>query len=245
MWNIDFISEEDFQKNIKETVLSYYNAMNSIDLNRFNSNLIDPIKLIFDMKVYGKTPQILIEDEINRQVDKTNSNSIGYFNQNMFKYIKNCEVPNHGFDVIYIDPVNNNKYYIEMKNKHNTMNSDSSNNVFNKMKNKLEEEPNATCYLVEVIAKKSQNERWTFKDNNDERIRRVSIDQFYYQVTGIKNAFKLLCDKLPAELDIVLKRLINEEQNDNVVFSQLLEINPDIIKSMFKLAFKTYEGFDE
>ena len=93
MWNISFISEEDFQKNIKDTVLNYFGTMNSVDLNSFNSNIIDPIKLIFDMKVYGKTPESLINDEINRQIDKTNSNSIGYFNQYMFKYIQNCEVP--------------------------------------------------------------------------------------------------------------------------------------------------------
>ena len=38
----------------------------------------------------------------------------------------------------------------------------------------------------------------------------------------------------------------NEEGNkDNLVLVQLREINPDIIKSMFFLAFNDYEGFKE
>lgn len=243
MWNISFIKESDFQQNIKDTVLNYFGAMNSVDLNSFNSNIIDPIKLIFDMKVYGKTPKTLIDDEINRQIDKTNSNSIGYFNQYMFKYIANCEVPDYGFDVIYTNPVTGKKIYVEMKNKHNTMNSDSSNNVFNKMKNKLEEDPDGTCYLVEVIATRSQNIVWSKNGNTDERIRRVSIDQFYYEVTGVEDAFKQLCDILPEELDIVIKNITRDTNSENTVLNQLSEIDPNIIKSMFLLAFSSYKGF--
>lgn len=244
MWNISFIAESDFQQNIKDTVLNYFGAMNSVDLNSFNSNIIDPIKLIFDMKVYGKTPKTLIDDEINRQIDKTNSNSIGYFNQYMFKYVANCEVPDYGFDVIYTNPTTGKKIYVEMKNKHNTMNSDSSNNVFNKMTNKLEEEPDAICYLVEVIATRSQNIVWSKNGNTDERIRRVSIDQFYYEVTGIEDAFKQICDALPEQLDIVIRNLTRDANGENTVLNQLVEINPDIIKSMFLLAFSSYKGFN-
>ena len=39
------------------------------------------------------------------------------------------------------------------------------------------------------------------KSNIDERIRRVSIDRFYYMVTGEINAFKNLCDVLPDKID--------------------------------------------
>ena len=245
MWEIPFITEEDFQLNIENAVKEYFNAIKSVDLVKFNSNLIDPIKLIFDMKIYNKSPETLIEDEINRQIDRTNSNTIGYFNQNMFKYIKNCEVPKQGFDVIYTNPNNGEKIYVEMKNKHNTMNNDSSNNVYNKMLNKLRDEPDATCYLVEIIAKKSQNKIWNIHGNTNERIRRVSIDKFYYEVTGIKNAFKMICDNLPKQLDIVIKKIMRDENQENIVFNQFKKIDSDIIKSMFLLVFSTYEGFKE
>lgn len=245
MWDIKFISEEDFQRNIENTVRSYFNAIKSVDLNQFNSNIIDPIKLVFDMKVYHKTPNDLIDDEINRQIDKTNSNSIGYFNQNMFKYIDNCEVPSHGFDVIYTNPKNGEKIYVEMKNKHNTMNSGSANSVYERMINKVKDEPSCKCYLVEVIAKKSQNILWKEQGNTDERIRRVSIDKFYEEVTGERTAFKQLCDVLPEELDKVLDRLKYGTMKNNEVLNQLEDLNPNVVKAMFLLAFNSYEGFNE
>ena len=41
-----------------------------------------------------------------------------------------------------------------MKNKHNTMNSSSSQKTYIKLQQKLLEDSNATCYLVEIIAKR-------------------------------------------------------------------------------------------
>ena len=81
-YNLGFISNEDIYQHVKETVGLY---RNKIDLEQFNSNIIDPIKLTFDSKIYGKTFEEIIEAECIRQVDKTNTNHIGYFHQNLFK----------------------------------------------------------------------------------------------------------------------------------------------------------------
>lgn len=51
-WNLGFISEEDFKKHVRATIMKYGEKLESYDLKRFNSNLIDPIKLIFDKSVY-------------------------------------------------------------------------------------------------------------------------------------------------------------------------------------------------
>ena len=51
-WSLDFISEEDFKKHVRATIMKYGEKLESYDLKRFNSNLIDPIKLIFDKSVY-------------------------------------------------------------------------------------------------------------------------------------------------------------------------------------------------
>ena len=96
-------------------------------------------------------------------MDKSNSNNIGYFQQNIFKYIfhkntqeTNWSVPKQGFDIINdVD-----KIYVEMKNKHNTMNSSSSQKTYTRMQKKVLNIPTATCMLVEVIAKNSQNIEW-------------------------------------------------------------------------------------
>ena len=75
--------------------------MKDVDLAEFNKNIIDPIKLCFDKGFYNKKFEDIIKMEINRQHDKSNTNAIGYFHQNMFKYIDKCEVPKVGWDVIY------------------------------------------------------------------------------------------------------------------------------------------------
>ena len=123
---LSFISDEDLEKHIIETLNTYREVLKSINLQEFNKNLIDPIKLTFDSIVYKKTFEQLINDEIARQRDKTNTNAIGYFHQNIFRYIANCEVPKTGFDIIYTKSNTKNKIYVEMKNKHNTMNSSAS-----------------------------------------------------------------------------------------------------------------------
>ncbi len=103
-YNLDFISDADLYHHVRETVLKYRFY---IDLKKFNQNLIDPIKLTFDSAIYhgGFNNNILItiiENEIERQMDKSNTNHIGYFHQNIFRWIAKNEgwiVPDKGFDV--------------------------------------------------------------------------------------------------------------------------------------------------
>ena len=88
--------------------------------------------------VYNESWSELVKSEIFRQRDKSNNNSIGYFHQRMFQYISGCRVPDNGkeggWDVIYensngiILPEGDivHTIYVEMKNKHNTMNSASA-----------------------------------------------------------------------------------------------------------------------
>ncbi|WP_297485301.1 Eco47II family restriction endonuclease, partial [Sulfurimonas sp.] len=220
------------------------------NLKEFNKNLIDPIKLTFDSKVYGKTIEEIIESESIRQMDKSNSNNIGYFQQNIFKYIynqntrqTNWSVPKQGFDIVNdID-----KIYVEMKNKHNTMNSSSSQKTYMRMSSKLNNMPEATCMLVEVIAKNSQNIPWKISLDGEpishNNIRRVSIDKFYEIVTGEKEAFKQLVEALPKVMDDVLEE-IQQNGMENTVFEELRGIDENILKSLYLLSFQRYEGFE-
>ena len=81
-YNLGFISDADIYEHVESTMMQY---RRSIDLKSFNKNLIDPIKLTFDSKIYGQDLQQTIESECLRQVDKTNNNCIGYFHQTIFK----------------------------------------------------------------------------------------------------------------------------------------------------------------
>ena len=240
-YNLGFISDNDIYGHVKETVQRY---SADIDLKEFNKNIVDPIKLTFDAKVYGRTMEEVVASECMRQMDKSNNNHIGYFHQNLFRYAGNGWTdPEQGFDV-----VNEEKHiFVEMKNKHNTMNSAAAQKTYMKMQQKIIRDGKATCMLVEVIATRSQNKTWIATVDRErfenEHIRRVSIDKFYEVVFNDPLAFVKLCKALPIILDDVIIEL-GSSTNRNTVFAELAAISPDIMKSLYLLAFKTYEGFD-
>lgn len=239
---LGFISDEQIYSHVKDTVESY---RREITLSQFNENIVDPIKLTFDSKVYGKTIEQAIEDECFRQIDKSNSNRIGYFHQNIFKYAGNgWNVPKEGFDV-----ENKERHiFVELKNKHDTMNSASFRKTYIKMQAKLLDDDQATCYLVETIAKKSKDEPWRItlgqKERSHNRIRRMSMDKFYELVFGDHLAFYKLCIALPSIIADVLSDNDDFAFN-NTVFQELSKGHADSLTSLYLIAFATYEGFDQ
>ncbi len=270
MWPLSFISEDDFLKHIQETIEKYGEKLNSFDLKEFNKNLIDPIKLIFDKSVYGATWEEIVSNEIFRQRDKSNNNDIGYFHQRIFQYIKNCSVPengkNGGWDVIYEDGVGItlpdgsvvHSIYVELKNKHNTMNSSSAGKTFIKMQNQLLKNDDCACFLVEAIAKSSQNIKWeTTVDKqrvSHKLIRRVSIDQFYALVTGQEDAFHQICMVLPSAIKKAMTCLKNVDVPKDTVYEEIMQIakvrnNREddylIAMAVYMLGFGSYNGFQE
>lgn len=240
-YNLGFISNEHIYEHVKKTVESY---RREITIDQFNENIIDPIKLTFDAKVYGKSFHQAIEDECFRQIDKSNTNRIGYFHQNLFRYAGNgWVVPKEGFDV-----ENATRHiYVEMKNKHNTMNSASSQKTYMKMQGKLLEDDEATCYLVEVISKRSRDDAWRItldgKPREHKKIRRMSMDKFYELVFGVKDAFYQLCKVLPD----IIEDVVTDNPGlalKNTVYEDLVKEHSDILAGLYLLAFNTYEGFE-
>lgn len=240
-YNLGFISNEDIFNHVKNTVLQY---STNIDLKDFNKNIIDPVKLTFDAKVYGRTMKEVVIAECIRQMDKHNNNHVGYFHQNLFNYAGNgWAVPKEGFDV-----ANEGRHiFVVMKDKHNTMNSTALRKTYIKMQHKLVNDKDATCMLVEAIAEQSQNKTWVVTVDkerfNNPKIRRVSMDKFYEIVFGDATAFMRLCKALPDILDDVISSLRVAKQK-NTVFEELEAISPDVTQSLYLLAFKSYDGFD-
>lgn len=245
-YNISFIKQEDFEQHVAATIKTYNNTLKAINLARFNSNVIDPIKLTFDKALFKKSIEEIIELEIHRQRDKSNTNAIGYFHQHMFKYIANCEVPDRGFDVIFTR-ANGRKIYVEMKNKHNTMNSSSAQKTYIGMQNKILKNPDDECFLVEVLAPIARDMPWGCSINGqhvtDNRIRRVSIDKFYQLVTGIDGAFYQICRQLPFTIEKLIELYEVDTVETDTVISELKNKNPDMLKAIYMLAFETYDSF--
>ncbi|MCD7800593.1 MAG: Eco47II family restriction endonuclease [Ruminococcus sp.] len=245
-YNLKFISQCDFENHVKNTIKSYKQTLETIDLKKFNANIIDPIKMTFDKYIFNKTFSRIIEDEISRQRDKSNNNAIGYFHQNIFKYFNNCEVPKEGWDVIFIKN-NGTKIFVEMKNKHNTMNSSSSQKTYIQMQNQIMKCPNDQCFLVEAIAPKSKNIPWSCSVNKqhleDTRIRRVSMDKFYTIVTGEKDAFYQMCMQLPITIEKIISQSDRLFVQEDTVIKELNALDIDMQLALYKLAFNSYDGF--
>lgn len=186
----------------------------------------------------------------------------------MFQYISGCRVPDNGkeggWDVIYensngiILPEGDivHTIYVEMKNKHNTMNSASAGKTYIKMQDQLLRNDDCACYLVEAIAKKSQNIKWETSVNGNKvshkRIRRVSIDQFYALVTGEADALYQICMVLPDVIAEVIKDGSSVSVPKDTVLEELSNIAKNIDASseelsmamaMYLLGFSSYSGF--
>ena len=192
-----------------------------------------------------------------------------YFHQRIFQYIADCHVPDNGkeggWDVIFQkdegiqlpdgDVVHT--VYVEMKNKHNTMNSSAAGKTYIKMQSQLLDDDDCACFLVEAIAKKSQNIKWSTtvdgKNVSHKKIRRVSLDQFYALVTGQEDALYQMCMVLPK----VIEKVVLEGGEDicvphDTVLAELKRVAGQMgehdeglamAMAIYLLGFSTYKGF--
>lgn len=269
MWNeIDFITEENLKRHVAETIKKYDKKLIPYDLKYFNRNIIDPVKLLFDKMVYSASWEGIIANEIFRQRDKANNNDIGYFHQTIFKYMNNCEVPNNGdkggWDIIYTNPngilipgtdTNVHRIYVEMKNKHNTMNSTATGKTYIKMQNQILNDDDCACFLVEVISKHSGNFVWNPSVDgvkvSHKLIRRVSVDNFYTLVTGDDRAFYKICRVLPDVIEEVINSRTEVTVPNDTAFEDIKEMarqfgepnDFNIAMAFYMLGFGQYPSF--
>lgn len=245
-YRLRFISDADLYDHTKETVKRFRTGMT---LEQFKSNIVDPIKMTFDTHVYGKSVEDVIDSEVMRQLNKSNENLIGNFHQNMFKFVGGgWEVPQTGADGFDVE--NHERHiFAEIKNKHNTMNSSSAKSVHSHMRGLIQGDTRACCYLVEIVAKTSQDIPWKLassplREDRQERLRRISIDRFYEIVTGDPTAFRDLCSVLGRVIDDILE----EDPNvvgENSVLKELKLEDGDVLRTIFKMSFGSYRGFDD
>jgi len=259
MWPLSFISDADFTKHIEATIRQYGDKLTPFNTKKFNKNLIDPIKLIFDKTVYGFSWEAIVKNEIFRQRDKSSNNDIGYFHQRIFQYATDCSVPKKGWDIVFTKPTGIqisdddivSRVFVEMKNKHNTMNSSASGKTYINMQSQLLEDDDCACFLVEVIAKQSQNIPWAVsvdgQQKKHKRIRRVSIDQFYALVTGQADAFYQMCLMLPSVIEKVVANSGAHLIPDDSVMNELNDVaqtcQSTFAMALYMLGFNNYIGF--
>ena len=211
---VDFISDEHFLDCVSNLHNAYLKAKNNISKKNFYSNKVDTIKLTFDAKFNEIDEESLIQAEILRQIDKSINNSIGTFHEQILGGIEGFQIGNFsGFDIKAID----NTMFAEIKNKHNTMSSGLAEAVFQKLARFADDNKKANCYLVQILAKKSFNQKWegiiNGKEYTHSRVFKISGDKFYALLSGQEDAFLKLYKSLP----IVVKDYLNSiEKSDSV-----------------------------
>jgi hypothetical protein len=248
---VAFISDEHLLYCIDNLYKTYLKAKRNISKKNFYNNKVDTFKLTFDANFNNISESSLIEIEILRQIDKSINNSIGTFHEQILGGIKGYEIGNlSGFDIKAID----NTLFADIKNKHNTMNSSSSESLFQKLARYADTYKIAKCYWVQILAKSSFNEKWIADINGKEyshsRVYKISGDQFYALLTKQEDALFQLYKALPSAIKDYLSTV---EKNDNKNQNSVLdEINSEIKKShksiLDQITFENYSyylGFDK
>lgn len=248
---VNFISDDHLLSCIGNLHKAYLKAKNNITKKNFYTNKVDTIKLTFDAKFNDIDEESLIQSEILRQIDKSINNSIGTFHEQILGGINGFEVGNlSGFDIKAKD----NTLFADIKNKHNTMNSSSSESLFQKLKVYADTYKKANCYWVQILAKGSFNELWKGEINGKEyshsRVFKISGDQFYALLSGKQDALLQLYKALPKAIKDYLNSV--EHSNETVENSAIDEIksetdisNRSILDQITFENYSYYLGFDK
>jgi hypothetical protein len=248
---VDFISDEHFLECVANLHKAYLRAKNNLTRKSFYKNKIDTIKLTFDAKFNDIDEEDLIQAEILRQIDKSINNSIGTFHEQILGGIKDYQLVNLGkIDI----KANDNTLFADVKNKHNTMNSKSEESLFQTLARFADDNKNAKCYWVQILAKGSFNKNWAGLINGKEyshsRVYEISGDRFYALLTGQDDALAKLYKALP----VVINDYLNSKAKGNTITpnSALDEINASTKISkksiLDQITFENYGyylGFDK
>lgn len=214
-WN--FVDDETLLTEIKNVLKQFEQEMEAVDIHR---NVIDPFSALFDMAKQGIDFEEWLEQEKSRQSQKTLQNLVGYFHQHILGAVGDWSDPGSGGS---IDLINEKlKIIVEIKNKHNTLNSSSATQTYNKMVGHLDNSKKGyQGYVVLLIPKRPQRYRKHFAPNDDgvpvqRRDDLMEIDgaSLYEIVTGDKDALRKLYTCLPEAIEAALPGLkfsIDEE----------------------------------
>lgn len=249
---LSFINDEDLFNCIDKVVNKYTENSSKITLKDFYKNKVDPFKFYFDMQFNSMEIEEYLASEVLRKNDKSISNAIGTFHEELLGSIKGFKRIKVGgkHDIESEDKT----IFAEIKNKHNTVKGEDQLTVFEKLEALAEKLPEATCYYVRIIDTKSRNNVWKFSKGNitytHPRVRIISGDKFYSIVTGDENAFKELIDKFPDILNQYISRKKYESKDSSSESNYLKELIENsggdktmLMDTIVKDTFNSYLGF--
>lgn len=220
---LSFISDEDLKKYTVEVLDKTDQAYQQAEI-MLHSNILDPISALFDTVRQNISVADWLKQEKSRQVQKTLQNAVGDFHQKILGSVIGWENPGRGggYDLINKER----KIIVELKNKHNTLNSGSAESTFRKMKKYISTTHKGyTAYVVFIVPKNPEDfdVPWIPGNKNlktRKDIRKIDGESFYALVTGEKDALENLFTKLP---DIICEILKNSpiDNHERTLFKEL------------------------
>lgn len=198
---VSFVSDDDFLESVNHVFSTYERLKGHIDMVKMQRQIIDPFKMVFDMYSLKTGLDKWILNEKIRQDDKTVNNSIGEFHQILLGKVEGWIDLGIG-DATQVDLKNDaENIFIEIKNKHNTVNKSSKDRVRDNLEAIAINYPTATAYYAYIITQKPSGENvWKYKEEKyptNERIREIRGRAVYELVTGNPNALDEVWKALP------------------------------------------------
>ena len=131
------------------------------------------------------------------------------------------------------------------------MNSSSAESAFQKLARYADDNKQANCYLVQILAKKSFIKKWEAiingKEYSHSRVYIISGDKFYALITGKENALFELYKVLPIAIDDFLKTIKSSEEKRSDVLQDISKgaknSNRGILNEITFENFFHYNGF--
>lgn len=197
---VNFISDEHLLDCIKNLHGSYLRAKSNLTKKSFYSNKIDTIKLTFDAKFDGISEEDLIQSEILRQIDKSISNSIDTFHKQVLGGVNGYEAGNlNGFDIKASD------HTLFAIFGHKEISRNISDAVFENLANAARVFLKAKFYYVLLDDDSYTNEKWVIGNEEyqvgQKRVFKISLKQFYTEVTKQASSFEQLYNVIPIALN--------------------------------------------
>ena len=157
-------------------------------------NVMDPLSSILHCSFGGLSWADYLKMESARRIDKSMTNAIGVFHENVLASLPGWKHPQTGVDLICEQM----KIAAEVKNKHNTVNSTTTRKIHDALEEYLRHNPDFTTYFVAIIPKKGKvNKAWPVANKkSNEKIRIVDGFTFYDMASREKGTLEWVYAKL-------------------------------------------------
>lgn len=226
--------ERALKKAIKKLLLGYKEKITGFSANDFLKTGVDPFRFSINVSLYDLKKSI--RKEIEHKLEMALENLVGAFHED---YLGNCtNIPSDAKwekvpegQISGVDLKNENlRCYLQVKSKHNSMNSSSSTRLAQQLRNLSDSIPGAIVGCAWIIA--WQDKKCIGENKIDEVGIVLKGKNTYKYITGNENEM----DEVVSDLPTVIEDLCNEF---DINFEGLLDTGTDrVLSELENLAYR-------